>query len=532
MFKQLLLYREKEQHGVSAPPTEEDNTTAGRNITPETTITTTDVSSSFAAKVRRSKDKRCCTMNTDNTPKGEGELDAAGVREDAAVDLIALSKANAKVFDNQEAEEEEEDNISNYEKVEGWTDEGEEEDELSVESNTFHTYHDNMNSDGYNESIEGEEGAAAAFGEDVALDLLALSKVNSKVVFEKSQDEEEEEEYVSNNGTDEDVSSAFAMNTDNTPEGEGGVGVEGGEDAAVDLIALSKVNSKVFEENHEEEEDDISNIGYDPEGREDEDVDVEGGEDVALDLIALSKTNSNVWEENQEEEEDLSSMSTYNDGTDEGEGGGLSALLAAVSQVSSSPNLKSDTGKGAMGKLSAPRLTSKNKKSGKAAPIPADVVEYLKAWMMSPEHVAHPYPNEQEKLDIMADTGIESKQLTNWFVNNRKRFWKPRVLGVTPGDARKPEEEVDHQTQDEDEDSSVGSSTMYNLESEQIIRRGPSPQDQFPRKLFYILLREDKTGIISWMPRGIAFIIHDNDRFVSEILPRYFRHSKVRKRLI
>ena len=46
---------------------------------------------------------------------------------------------------------------------------------------------------------------------------------------------------------------------------------------------------------------------------------------------------------------------------------------------------------------------------------------------MSPEHVAHPYPTEKEKAQIMADTGIELKQLTNWFVNNRKRFWKPRV---------------------------------------------------------------------------------------------------------
>jgi len=27
----------------------------------------------------------------------------------------------------------------------------------------------------------------------------------------------------------------------------------------------------------------------------------------------------------------------------------------------------------------------------------------------------------------MDDTGIELKQLTNWFVNNRKRYWKPRV---------------------------------------------------------------------------------------------------------
>jgi hypothetical protein len=47
--------------------------------------------------------------------------------------------------------------------------------------------------------------------------------------------------------------------------------------------------------------------------------------------------------------------------------------------------------------------------------------------MMSPEHIAHPYPTEKEKAEIMAATDIELKQLTNWFVNNRKRFWKPRV---------------------------------------------------------------------------------------------------------
>jgi hypothetical protein len=47
--------------------------------------------------------------------------------------------------------------------------------------------------------------------------------------------------------------------------------------------------------------------------------------------------------------------------------------------------------------------------------------------MMSPEHIAHPYPTEPEKAKIMAGTGIELKQLSNWFVNNRKRYWKPRV---------------------------------------------------------------------------------------------------------
>lgn len=77
-------------------------------------------------------------------------------------------------------------------------------------------------------------------------------------------------------------------------------------------------------------------------------------------------------------------------------------------------------------KASTIELNQKDKKK-KSTSLPASSVEYLKAWMMSPEHVAHPYPTEKEKAQIMADTGIELKQLTNWFVNNRKRYWKPRV---------------------------------------------------------------------------------------------------------
>eukprot|EP00970_Alexandrium_tamarense_P002786 scaffold390_cov191-Alexandrium_tamarense.AAC.1 len=58
--------------------------------------------------------------------------------------------------------------------------------------------------------------------------------------------------------------------------------------------------------------------------------------------------------------------------------------------------------------------------------LPQETVNYLKAWMMSPEHISHPYPSEQEKAEIMVETGIELKQLTNWFLNNCKRYWKPR----------------------------------------------------------------------------------------------------------
>lgn len=71
--------------------------------------------------------------------------------------------------------------------------------------------------------------------------------------------------------------------------------------------------------------------------------------------------------------------------------------------------------------------SNQNDLKKKTTSLPAKAVEYLKNWMMSPEHIAHPYPTEKEKSKIMADTGIELKQLTNWFVNNRKRYWKPRV---------------------------------------------------------------------------------------------------------
>lgn len=72
-------------------------------------------------------------------------------------------------------------------------------------------------------------------------------------------------------------------------------------------------------------------------------------------------------------------------------------------------------------------MNSVSAKKRKSTVLPRSTVDYLKNWMMSPDHIAHPYPTEKEKAEIMAATGIELKQLTNWFVNNRKRFWKPRV---------------------------------------------------------------------------------------------------------
>lgn len=100
----------------------------------------------------------------------------------------------------------------------------------------------------------------------------------------------------------------------------------------------------------------------------------------------------------------------------------LGLLGLSSSRASLRNNTRASSGKSTGSKAKC----SKSKKSSHSS-LPVETVEYLKAWMMSPEHISHPYPTDAEKSKIMADTDIEIKQLTNWFVNNRKRFWKPRI---------------------------------------------------------------------------------------------------------
>ena len=57
--------------------------------------------------------------------------------------------------------------------------------------------------------------------------------------------------------------------------------------------------------------------------------------------------------------------------------------------------------------------------------LPEGAVATLRAWLLSPEHITHPYPTPQDQALLMQKTGIDKKQLKNWFANARRRIWKP-----------------------------------------------------------------------------------------------------------
>lgn len=62
--------------------------------------------------------------------------------------------------------------------------------------------------------------------------------------------------------------------------------------------------------------------------------------------------------------------------------------------------------------------------------LPKPVTDLLKSWLL--EHAGHPYPTEDEKRTLCSMTGLTLSQVSNWFINARRRILLPSGSNGSP----------------------------------------------------------------------------------------------------
>lgn len=68
----------------------------------------------------------------------------------------------------------------------------------------------------------------------------------------------------------------------------------------------------------------------------------------------------------------------------------------------------------------SPKLDSASSKHRKTRNnLPKETTYILLKWLN--DHLNHPYPNSFEKNELMMSTGLNQQQLSNWFINARRR---------------------------------------------------------------------------------------------------------------
>ncbi|KAJ8526860.1 hypothetical protein K7X08_029337 [Anisodus acutangulus] len=65
----------------------------------------------------------------------------------------------------------------------------------------------------------------------------------------------------------------------------------------------------------------------------------------------------------------------------------------------------------------------------RAGKLPGDTTTVLKSWWQ--QHSKWPYPTEDDKAKLVEETGLQLKQINNWFINQRKRNWHSNSESVT-----------------------------------------------------------------------------------------------------
>ncbi|KAG1417815.1 hypothetical protein G6F58_005336 [Rhizopus delemar] len=86
------------------------------------------------------------------------------------------------------------------------------------------------------------------------------------------------------------------------------------------------------------------------------------------------------------------------------------------------PSLNTTRSHESSGVYPTPLEKSKRRRRGN---LPKEVTEFLRTWLI--QHKKHPYPAEKEKIDLAQQTGLTVNQISNWFINARRRILQPML---------------------------------------------------------------------------------------------------------
>lgn len=181
-----------------------------------------------------------------------------------------------------------------------------------------------------------------------------------------------------------------------------------------------------------------------------------------------------------------------------------------------------------VGTATNPPKKKKSQGRGRSNSLPSHVVDYLKKWLMSPEHINHPYPSESEKARMVADTGIEIKRLNNWFVNNRIRFWKPRFEAMQ----KQLEQEKKRKLSDTSEEGLSPETTSMPPPQPKVTSRRTTSPNRGTKKLIQVISptssllapRFDQTQLVR-QASSMSATVSDDDSDSSSESPKYARKS-------
>ncbi|XP_073972768.1 homeobox protein PKNOX2-like isoform X1 [Rhodnius prolixus] len=74
-----------------------------------------------------------------------------------------------------------------------------------------------------------------------------------------------------------------------------------------------------------------------------------------------------------------------------------------------------------------------SRKKQKRGVLPKQATSIMRSWLF--QHLVHPYPTEDEKRQIAAQTDLTLLQVNNWFINARRRILQPMLDASTPSDS-------------------------------------------------------------------------------------------------